>query len=94
MTLENQSVSESKLKTSKSCYQMFEKWKKTTNPELATIDSYVLACSQGYPNGTKLAPSLLKARVNGIKTYYEVNNISFNDKEFIKAITIINDLKR
>jgi hypothetical protein len=67
-------------KTNRSCFTMFTKWQKSPGVLEAaakdkTVTHYIKACIDGYPRQTKIKPSLLNARVRGIKNHCEANKI-------------------
>jgi len=82
---------DSKAKTQKSCFQMFTKWQNSLekNKDKNTVAHYVHACINGYPKGTKINPSLLKTRVNGIVAYTTSQNEPVGEKEVTKAFELI-----
>jgi hypothetical protein len=67
-------LTESQVKTAKSCYSMYQKWIQKAKPEKGrTPAHYVKACIDGYPNGIKLNPAILKTRLNGIVRFANFN---------------------
>lgn len=88
-------ISETKMKTNKTCFSMFEKWQTTLSEteKGRTVAHYINACINGYPKNTKLNPGLLKTRLNGIKNHAETNGIKLNPDSIEKAVELIEKYK-
>ena len=91
-------LSESQLKTAKTCFAMYDKWKKTVGEgkqeKELTVAHYFDACIKGYPKKSDLSPSLLKSRLNGITLHAKLNSIKIEESHLSKAGELIANYKK
>lgn len=88
-------LTESQTKTAQSCYNMYNKWAEVSKPEKKTVAHYLKACTEGYPRGTKINPSLLKSRLKGLQNFaaIEPDKIKLDDKTLKVCTNVIETYK-